>query len=130
MAPIHDNHLNVCQKYSSHLQVAPSEYGAASCELLLLYVHLCDDCREARRYNVCPNVFTTQMARDHMINSHTSIPFSAVLTGIIVAAEYLPACQFDVWAWPMHLVLQPDHGGARQQLFYCTNVPAAIHNHI
>jgi len=83
----------------------------------------------AGSYNVRPDVFAAKVAWDHMINRHASIAFSTVLTGIIVAAEYLTACQLDVWTWPMHLILQPDDGRARQQLFYCTNVPASIHNH-
>jgi hypothetical protein len=84
----------------------------------------------AGRYNIRPDMFAAEVARDHMVNSHASIAFSAILTGIIVAAEYLSASQLDVWAWPMHLMLQSDHGRARQQLFYSTNVPASIHNHI
>jgi hypothetical protein len=60
--------------------------------------------------NVRPDVFSAQMARHYMIDGHPTIAFSAVLTGIIVAAKHLAACQFDVWTWSVHLVLKPDHG--------------------
>jgi hypothetical protein len=64
--------------------------------------------------NVRPDVFSAQMARDHMIDGHPSIAFSAVLTGIIVAAKHLATCQFDVWTRSMHLVLEPNHRRPRQ----------------
>src|SRR6266498_1025806 len=63
----------------------------------------------AGRDNVRPDVFSAQMTRHHMIDGHATIAFSAVLTGIIVAAKHLAACQFDVWTRSMHLVLEPYH---------------------
>ena len=81
----------------------------------------------------CPEEIRTRDPKNykyHMINSHPSVTFSAVLTGIIVTSEYLAACQLDVWARPMHLVFQSDHGRARQQLLHSANVPASVHNHI
>jgi hypothetical protein len=52
------------------------------------------------------------------------------LTGIIVPAEYLPPCQFDVGARPMNLDLQPDDRRPGQQLFDRPNVPTPVDHHV
>jgi hypothetical protein len=83
----------------------------------------------ARRDHICPNMFTPQVARDHMVNRHASIAFSTILTGIIVAAKHLAPRQLDVGARPMNLMLQSNHGRARQQLFHGPDVPAPVHDH-
>jgi hypothetical protein len=80
--------------------------------------------------NVRPDVLPAQVARHHMIDRHPPIAFSAVLTGIIVAAKHLAARQFDMWTRSVHLILEPNHGRARQQLFHCPNMPTPIYDHI
>src|SRR5215208_6875828 len=77
-------------------------------------------------HNVRPDMFPAQMARHYMIDGHTTIAFSAVLTGIIVAAKHLAACQFDMWTRTMNLILEPNHRRTRQQLFHCANMPAPV----
>jgi hypothetical protein len=65
-----------------------------------------------------------------MIHRQAALAFSTVLAGIIIAAKHFAACQFDVWARPMDLTLQPDDRGPGQQLFNRSNVPTPVDDHI
>lgn len=47
--------------------------------------------RRASRYQIRPNVLTTHVTRDDVINGQVEVVFAAILTGIIVAAEYFAA---------------------------------------
>lgn len=62
----------------------------------------------AGRNNVRPDVLSTQVPGCDMIDGQVTLVLPAVLAGIIVPAENLPPCQFDVRTRPMDLVLQPD----------------------
>ncbi len=63
---------------------------------------------------ICPNVLSAHVAWHHVIHGQVAFLLSTVLTGIIIAAKNFAACQFDVRARPVNLVLQPNDGGAGQ----------------
>src|SRR5512133_2638468 len=62
----------------------------------------------ARGNNIGPNMLTPKMARDDMVHRQTSIPLTAILAGIIVSTENLPAGQFDMRTRSVDLRLKPD----------------------
>ncbi len=66
------------------------------------------------RHNVCPDVLPAHVARHHVIHGQVTFLLSTLLAGIIIAAENFTACQFDVGARPVNLVLQPNDGGTGQ----------------
>ena len=81
-------------------------------------------------HHICPDVLAAHVARHHVIHRQAAIPLSAVLAGIIIAAKNFAACQFDVWARPMNLVLQSNDGRTGQQLFDRSNVSSPVDDHV
>jgi hypothetical protein len=82
------------------------------------------------RHYIGPDVLSTEMARHDVVHGQAAFTLSAILAGIIIAAEHLAACQFYVGTRPMNLDLQPDDGRPWQQLLYRTNMSTAIHHHV
>jgi hypothetical protein len=79
--------------------------------------------------HIRPDMFSAQMPGSYVIHSQADVPFPAILTGIIIAAENLTPGQLDMRTRSMHLVLEPDNGWARQQLRNSADMAAAIDNH-
>ena len=83
----------------------------------------------ARRDDIGPQVLAAHMTRDHVIHCQPAIALPAVLAGIIITPEDLPAGQFDVGTRPVDLTLQPDDRWARDELFHRSDVTASIDDH-
>jgi hypothetical protein len=82
----------------------------------------------ARSHNVVPHVLAALVARLDMIDCKAAVAPAAVLAGIIIPAEDLPAGQFDPGTGPMDLLFKPYHAGAGEQSRYRPDVAAAVHN--
>jgi hypothetical protein len=67
------------------------------------------------RHYVGPDVFTTHVPRDDVIDRQADIAPAAILTGIIIAPEDFSACEFDARSWPVNLTFETDDGRARDQ---------------
>jgi hypothetical protein len=59
----------------------------------------------AGRDHVGPNMLTTQMLGQDVIDCQGSIAAATVLTGIIVASKNFASSQFHAWSWPVDHVL-------------------------
>jgi hypothetical protein len=70
----------------------------------------------AGSHDVRPYVFSALVAGLDMVDRQPAIPASTVLAGIIIAAEDLSARKLNPRPGAVDLFLQPDDGGAWQQL--------------
>jgi hypothetical protein len=62
---------------------------------------------------VCPDVQTTQVAGENMVDRQVGQMPPAILAGKIVAAENFPPGEFNPGSRALHHVFQPDHGWTR-----------------
>ncbi len=83
----------------------------------------------ARRHHVRPQMLAAQVTRQHMVHRQPAVVSAAILAGIIIAPENLPARQFHMRARSAHLQLEPDHGRAGDQFRYRVDITATVHHH-
>jgi len=84
----------------------------------------------AGRHHVCPDMLAAEMPRENVIHRQIAVAPAAILTGIIVTAEYFAARQLDAGPRPMDLAFQADDRRARDQLRDRADVAASIHDHV
>ena len=65
--------------------------------------------------HIFPYMFASQVLRENMIQGKVKNTLSAVLAGIIIPAEDLPAGKLYSWTRAMNHLVEPDHGRSGYQ---------------
>jgi hypothetical protein len=75
---------------------------------------------------VCPHMFTPQMAWNDMVHGKIRDMLTAVLAGVIIPTQHFSLGQLHLRAWSMDHLFQTNDGRARINLPHCLNLAPSI----